>query len=207
LVFPGKPPAKKLQPMIHDSASAATAPYVAWKNAFSGWEVDQIVALCDRQALEKAKIAMGTDVVRPNIRISHTARVPRDAQSEFLYAKVGQLAHMVNEKVYQFDLTGFAEAFQYTIYEGSEGGYYDWHIDHGGMVQVIRKLSFSLQLSDPSEYEGGDLELYTSPQIAKAPRERGTLIAFPSYALHRVAPVTSGRRRSLVIWTQGPRFR
>jgi hypothetical protein len=127
--------------MIHDSASAATAPYVAWKNAFPAWEVDQIVALCDRLALEKAKIAMGADVVRPNIRISHTARVPRDAQSEFLYAKVGQLAHMVNEKVYQFDLTGFAEAFQYTIYEGCEGGYYDWHIDHGGMLQVIRKLS------------------------------------------------------------------
>jgi len=67
-----------------------------------------------------------------------------------------------------------------------------------------RKLSLSLQLSDPVEYEGCVLELHAANSIEAAPLERGTVIAFPSYILHRVSPILSGRRRSLVAWFSGP---
>jgi PKHD-type hydroxylase len=72
---------------------------------------------------------------------------------------------------------------------------------------VPRKLSMVLQLSHPSEYEGGDLELMTGnvPHICK--KEKGLLYAFPSYILHRVTPITNGTRRTLVVWTSGPRFK
>ena len=62
-----------------------------------------------------------------------------------------------------------------------------------------RKLSFSLQLSDSSEYEGCDLEIHGGPSPLAAPRARGSLVAFPSYMMHRVTPIRSGTRKALVI--------
>ena len=72
-----------------------------------------------------------------------------------------------------------------------------------------RKLSFSLQLSEDDSYEGCDLEIFGgSTRVPMAvPRARGTLVAFPSYVMHRVTPVTRGTRKALVFWAGGPRFR
>jgi PKHD-type hydroxylase len=69
-------------------------------------------------------------------------------------------------------------------------------------------LSISVQLSDPSEYEGGDLQfsLYGDRTVI-AEKEQGTMVIFPSYMRHRVTPVTRGTRRSLVTWITGPPFR
>ncbi len=100
-----------------------------------------------------------------------------------------------------------AEQLQYTVYETAEGGHYDWHVDHATVTPVPRKLSLVLQLSDPADYEGCDLELRSSAHIETAPRERGAVILFPSYALHRVSAITAGRRVSLVSWISGPFLR
>ena len=181
------------------------APFVAWNNAFTPSEVDRIVEIGDRLVLEKAGIGIAGGH-NDDIRITRMAGFSRTPEAEPIYKKAEYLIQALNQRVYQFDITDFSEDFQYTVYEGSEGGHYDWHVDQG-LVQVNRKLSFSLQLSEPEDYDGCDLELFTSNEIAKAPRQRGTLIAFPSYALHRVTPVTRGTRKSLVIWTKGPRFR
>ena len=70
-----------------------------------------------------------------------------------------------------------------------------------------RKISLSLQLTDPSCYRGCDLVLEAGDGPYSAERTRGTLIAFPSYVLHRVTPIESGIRKSLVIWVAGPEFR
>ena len=121
--------------------------------------------------------------------------------SEDLVTRVYEL-----ERTYQFDLSGFSENFQYTIYHGTEGGHYDWHVDQGPL-HVRRKLSLSLQVSHSSQYEGCDLQFYAGNKIETAPRERGTIIAFPSYVLHRVTPVVSGTRKSIVVWVTGPRFK
>jgi PKHD-type hydroxylase len=61
-------------------------------------------------------------------------------------------------------------------------------------------------LSEADAYEGCNLELHGA-DVQVAPRTRGTMIAFPSYMLHRVTPVLSGIRKSLVIWAAGTEFR
>lgn len=105
---------------------------------------------------------------------------------------------------WNFTLGGM-ENVQVGKYE--EGGHYDWHIDAGNPDQngQMRKLTLSLLLNDPSEFEGGKLEI---GQVSEQPvQEQGTIVIFPSYVLHRVTPVTSGVRYSAVTWFNGPAFR
>ena len=137
-----------------------------------------------------------------------------------------------NRENFLYDLTNIdGESLQYTVY--GEGEYYGWHNDAGlsthykpvsignrGSVEEItqdflnencekvRKLSFSLLLSDPDTYEGGNLQLLDETGKSYiAPRQRGTIILFDSRAMHRVQKVTKGVRKSVVGWVVGPRFR
>ena len=71
---------------------------------------------------------------------------------------------------------------------------------------TIRKLSITIQLSSPQDYEGGDLILHNG-EPEKMQKELGKLIVFPSYTLHEVTPVTKGTRYSLVAWVAGKPFR
>ena len=91
-------------------------------------------------------------------------------------------------------------------YDSSDQGFYDWHTDFAG-YRPLRKLSVSIQLSRSDDYEGGDLELQHLPRPTKLDRSRGSFIVFPSFTLHRVAPVTRGTRWSLVAWILGKRWR
>jgi PKHD-type hydroxylase len=70
-----------------------------------------------------------------------------------------------------------------------------------------RKLSCVVQLSDPSDYEGGELQMNSGAQIISVPREKGLVTFFSSFVLHRVTPVTKGVRKSLVAWISGPNLR
>ena len=70
-----------------------------------------------------------------------------------------------------------------------------------------RKLSVTVQLSDPSEYEGGGFEFLECPNPDESSRKKGTVLVFPSYLKHRVLPVTKGTRKSLVAWFEGPRWK
>ena len=69
-----------------------------------------------------------------------------------------------------------------------------------------RKISIVVQLSDPLEYEGGELQISDGGTNRVCEKTKGTIIIFPSYLLHRVTPVTKGTRRSLVLWVTGPPF-
>lgn len=96
---------------------------------------------------------------------------------------------------------------QYTSY--CEGEYYNWHNDEMRYADgSIRKLSFTLQLSDPSEYEGGDVQILesSSNELLIMPKERGSITIFDSRLKHRVKKVTKGFRQSLVGWVIGPSF-
>jgi PKHD-type hydroxylase len=70
-----------------------------------------------------------------------------------------------------------------------------------------RKLSFSLILSNPDEYTGGDFEILISRKSDSVTQTRGRVIAFPSFIMHRVSPLTSGVRKSIVFWALGPKFK
>jgi PKHD-type hydroxylase len=108
-----------------------------------------------------------------------------------------------NELRYGFELSGTSEKVQYTVYTSEEQGHYDWHID--AMKPLKRKLSAVVQLSDPSEYEGGELQIQNGG-IHIVEKKKGTCVVFPSWMSHRVTPVTKGVRRSLVVWVEGPPF-
>jgi PKHD-type hydroxylase len=181
-------------------------PLAIWKDVFTPAELDAIEAFGDALAPMRAEIA-GRGAATDQLRVTRVAWMERNPQTAWLYARLEEMVLILNREFYGFDLYGLVEAFQYTVYDGQEGGHYNWHVDLGGEDVEPRKISLSLQLSDPSSYQGCDLvlEAGTGPYIAE--RARGTLIAFPSYVLHRVTPIESGTRKSLVIWVSGPAFR
>lgn len=102
-----------------------------------------------------------------------------------------------NELLYHFEITG-TEAVQLAEY--GVGDHYRWHLDLGPGGAAMRKVSATVQLSDPGDYAGGDLEIFGADAIS---RDQGSIVVFPSFLLHRVAPVSRGIRRSLVAWALG----
>jgi PKHD-type hydroxylase len=114
---------------------------------------------------------------------------------------------IANRHIWEYDLN-VLESIQITLY--NEGGHYSWHSDYGTSKNkdFTRKLSASLLVTDPLEYEGGDLEFVDyHNNIIKAPKQKGTIIVFDSRIPHRVTPITMGRRVSLVTWMYGPKLR
>ena len=115
-----------------------------------------------------------------------------------------------NDALWHFDLHCLTDDIQYTEYYADKGGHYGWHQDMGPGDMSKRKISLTVQLSDPSEYEGGDLEYFRGgdPEKAdKAPRGKGVVFIFPSYMMHRVTKVTKGTRRSFVLWVGGEHYK
>lgn len=114
-----------------------------------------------------------------------------------------------NKTNFNYDITGFDhDQMQYTSY--SEGEYYNWHVD-GGMHsdgEYQRKLSIIVQLSDPSDYEGGEVQIMNEDGTMQIlPKVKGSIIVFDSRAKHRVRKIYEGNRKSLVGWIVGPRWR
>ena len=143
----------------------------------------------------------------------------------WVYKEIHPYIHQANENAgWNFDWN-FSEACQFTKYK--KGQFYDWHCDswdqpyhrddpndrsHG----KIRKLSVTVTLSDPKKYKGGELEFDfrnldpdKKPNIHKCTEilPKGSLVVFPSFVWHRVCPVKSGERNSLVIWNLGYPFK
>ena len=145
----------------------------------------------------------------------------------WIYKEIHPYIHQANKLAgwnFQWD---WSESCQFTKYE--PGQFYDWHCDSWEVPYdkpndpnsngKIRKLSVTISLSDPSEYEGGNLEFdfrnnadWAENRKAKVKecteiRPRGSIIVFPSFCWHRVNPVTKGTRYSLVIWNLGWPFK
>ena len=114
-----------------------------------------------------------------------------------------------NEIQYHYNITKFTPC-QFARY--NVGDFYDYHQDSGhseiDYEKETRKISMTVQLSDPDSYEGGEFYFYNGFRKAFSPpiQEQGSIICFDSRMWHRVAPVTKGVRYSLVSWILGPRF-
>ena len=182
---------------------------VAWQDLFSDAELDAIVELGDSLVLEKAELSAGGQGYE-NIRSTLVSWVERNPETEMLYRRMEDAVLALNARFFRFDLSGMAN-FQYALYGGPEGGHFDWHKDYGrdptDPAREPRKLTLSLQLSDPSGYEGCELQVRAGNKIDIAPKARGTLVAFPANVLHQVTPILSGVRKTLVVWAVGPDFR
>jgi PKHD-type hydroxylase len=151
---------------------------------------------------------IGRSDVDPTLRASTIRWIPQDARFSSLYEAIAGAVFTLNQAVFGYALSSI-EDMQFTTYVDAVQGFYDWHPD-GSLNpsgDSARKLSMTLQLSEPSEHEGGELELWCDRDPISARKEQGLGIVFPAPVLHRVRPVTRGRRHSLVAWAPGPRFR
>jgi len=166
-------------------------------------EMDQLIA--DHEPLLTPG-RLGTGRPNPNIRRSQIVLIDKAGKYQWLYERFWQAAQALNERFFCVDISGIEGNIQIARYDSSDQGFYDWHTDFGD-VAPQRKISISVQLSRPEDYEGGELELIFRNPPARMDKSRGAFIAFPSFAVHRVSPVTHGTRWSLVAWITGSRWR
>jgi len=167
---------------------------------FTADECRRIGELADAEKQHDGHIGKG---VSGQIRQSRVSYVNPSDNSRWVFDKLEKILLDLNGD-YKFELNGFREGFQVAEYS-APGGHYTWHNDIGTGAFSTRKLSMSVQLSDAGDYEGGELQFADSTQ--PGPKEIGSLIVFPSFLTHRVKPVTSGTRKSMVSWVSGPAFR
>jgi PKHD-type hydroxylase len=180
--------------------------FCVWGNGFTKEECDSIVQLGELAEFEKGRV--GDNKLDEDIRKSDIIWLKPSDQTHWIFERMSSLASRINFDKFQLDLTRF-DGFQYSKYD--EGGHYEWHVDTvmaPPNPDLHRKLSFSVMLTDPEEYEGGELLLANGGNLAKPislKRSKGDIIAFYSHLPHQVSPVTKGERVALVTWALGPK--
>ena len=172
------------------------------------------------------------DVLDKNIRKSKNTWIPT---THWITGWLWHYVMVANRNNFLYDISHIeSESMQYASY--GVGEYYHWHTDSSIAVhykpqfqtsarestkddnylrertsienELVRKISFSLQLSDPDDYEGGNIQFIDeSNKNYIAPRQKGSLIIFDSRTKHRVCKVRSGVRKSIVGWVVGPRWK
>ena len=203
---------------------------VYWVDNFlSNEEIDKIIKYTTQINPESSKVGSNIqkETKKPftpdyHIKNPNIGDVPRIRQSiikwillnpdtNWLYKKLISQIHKVNQENFDYILK-FVENLQFTEYTECQQGFYSKHTDCGDNTRLenfvdIRKLSFSIQLSNPEDYEGGELVIYNADKEFIAPKTKGTIIFFESTILHEVKPVKKGTRHVLVSWVQGPNLR
>lgn len=186
-------------------------PFCIWRGAFTSEECNTIVDIGELSEFQQAKVGGEPNGgrVEADTRKTDIVWILPCPKTKWIFEKMNVLAGKINFDKYQLDLVKF-DGFQYSKYEN--GGFYDWHIDTIAAPPdgLYRKLSFSLMLTDPNEYEGGEFYVSTSGDNSKFESfkvEQGDVVAFYSHLPHKVAPVTKGTRVALVTWAMGPKLK
>lgn len=174
--------------------------WACWSNGFSKEECEKIIDIGNSRTHYQAAINSN----KKGVRKSEVAWLYPSDDLEWAYRRMTDIIVSLNEQFFKFDLFGATEGFQFTKYT-APGGKYGKHVD-STVGFTVRKLSFTLQLSDPDSYKGGDLCVYVGDKPTVMKREQGCVAVFPSYVLHEVKPVTHGTRYSLVSWITGKPF-
>jgi len=182
--------------------------YYWFHEGFTKEELDRIYQSVAQLPFEVASTQGGMS----NDRKSKIKWIPQKGEWMWIYEKLMDLARIANDEMWRFDLLTAPEVIQYTEYYGTDEGKYDWHQDVGSHDLSIRKVSLTVQLSDSNDYTGGDLCFWKGgssldKNVLVAPRAAGNVVIFPSYMVHSVRPVTSGTRRSFVLWLGGGHYK
>ena len=152
------------------------------------------------------------NIRRSEVRFIHPIGNPEaDQFAGHIKGMVWDLMTNHNEMWWGMSLSD-VQSIQYTEYGEHNKGYYNWHHDWawgGPSTGLKRKMSMSIQLSDPTDYDGGEFK-FCDPCVNTLAKERnlkwnkqGTALMFPSFMAHKVSPVTRGTRKSLVVWFKG----
>tara|TARA_R110000744_G_scaffold379311_1_gene497025 strand:+ start:965 stop:1531 length:567 start_codon:yes stop_codon:yes gene_type:complete len=182
-------------------------PFFAWwEDAFTDEEIEKLKEYAKTLAINTARVHNGEGPPPEHTRKTKVSWISNTPEASWIYERMAFVVRELNTQYYNFDLYGFVEDMQFTIYDET-GAHYTWHMDMGDNSTAPRKLSIVLQLSDPSEYEGGELQILDKADPETVDKQKGLITMFPSYTLHRVTPVTKGVRCSLVVWVCGPAFK
>jgi len=174
-------------------------------NLFSTEECNFIINTFANNNLRNGSFSGGNQ--DDQIRMSKLCFInSNDEKTAWLYPRIANVINTLNDQFFQFDIDKI-ELLQFTEYDSKYNGFYTKHLDQINQGSGFRKLSFTIQLSDESTYDGGNLNLWLGPTPDLAPKNQGSITIFPSYILHEVTPVTSGTRYSLVGWVWGPKFK
>ena len=189
--------------------------YYYFKKAVPIKTCEKILKAGREKITRQATIAAGFDKKKRNCKVAWI-------NDKWIYEIINPFVHIANKEAgwnFEWD---WNESSQFTIYE--KGHYYGWHTDQSGAAikhtskninGKIRKISLTLQLTDKSEYEGGDFQFQWIDDKKSSlnvitiddARDIGTVIVFPSFIYHRVLPITNGKRETLVNWSLGKEFR
>ena len=167
----------------------------------------QIIECGRRQKPQQAQVGMnkpggGTDTKK---RVTTISWIPFK-EMDHMYRDLDKFIQAANLNHFGFEDVRVTENAQFTEYP--VGGFYDWHMDcdtNMAHEPPVRKISMTLLLNNPSEFEGGHLEIGAPGRFVEL--KQGHAICFASFINHRVQPVTRGMRQSLVVWFGGKPFR
>jgi PKHD-type hydroxylase len=183
--------------------------FYSWDKIISKAECESLIATCLNNNKEIARVGDGNggsaivDHRKTNIHwVDGTKLI-----SKLIYGFI----HEANDVFFHYDITNHEE-MQFGEY--SVGDYYKYHQDtmfskeSGELVSPNRKLSASILLNDPQDFEGGDFVMYDGDsEVLKPLNGQGSVLVFDSSDFHKVEAVTSGVRYSLVMWATGPIFK
>jgi PKHD-type hydroxylase len=184
--------------------------YYYFEKGFTPEELQWIYDNIEDLEFEKAVI-LGEDT--EGIRNSRIKWIPQNQTWDWLYERLISYAEEANNQLWNFELLTAPEKIQYTEYLATDDGKYGWHQDIGPGIPSLRKVSITVQLSHPDEYEGGDFQMWLGgdpmdeSSYITGPKGQGNVIVFPSYLPHQVAPITKGIRRSFVLWVGGEHYK
>lgn len=175
-------------------------------NCFNQDEINTLIKIGQSSLKGAAELENGTK--NETVRNCTISWIEVNEESKNFYVKLSSIVNQLNDKFYKYDLTEM-ESFQYTEYDSNTSDFYTSHSDDGHKFNLFRKLSVSVQLTDPCEYQGGELLFYrhSLSESVQAPKALGSVIVFPSFVIHEVKKISLGSRKSLVTWINGPRFK
>ena len=209
------------------------SPIITRENVFTDEEIEKFIELTESFRFEKGKVFGQSDIgikslenyfyhrTKDSYRKSQIKFIPWTRLTDWFYSRLIGCIHEVNFSNYNYVLTSL-EDIQFSKYCEEENSYYKAHVDNlsprmVGNYEPIRKLSFSVQLSEPDNYEGGDLKICNESDhkvynyhdkveltSTTALKTKGSITFFPSNYFHEVTPVSKGIRYSIVGWVNGP---
>jgi PKHD-type hydroxylase len=128
------------------------------------------------------------------------------AEDSWVYNIIGRCWRSANELMRLEVSPSMNDPIQLLRYDEGEAGHFRWHSDTLPS-DMTRKLTIVVPLSSPTEYEGGELQFNQGGVEITVKQTPGQPVAFPSWLIHQVTPVTRGRRYSLAAWIRGPNWR
>ena len=164
-----------------------------YSGLYSPEDLDRITELGDSlDLIEGAVLVKGKDAVEHKKRNTKIAWVHHTNETAWIFIKMA--------KLWELQPISMLQSFQYSVYD--VGGHYDWHRDIGANDESVsdRVIAGILQLSEPTDYKGGLLEVENIFGNHTIEKERGMITTFPAGWRHRVTPVTHGVRKTLVMW-------